>query len=332
MPANVDREDARAAFLAGLIDDAGLFPPARLPMDAALAAHRATKVAPYGWAVSRFGCPASRLGEIAAQLPGPAQPLRLSVVLDGKGHDWLSDARSDVELCERFECDAAARARVELLELPLPAPAEAATALRRFVAGVEASRLRGPVQPVFEVIIPQRGWRERISAGLAALGELRAERAWRGTCRPPAAKIRCGGLTADAFPSVEQLAAFIATATQLGVPFKATAGLHQPFRHVAADTAVTHHGFLNVTAASVFAHAASCDELTLRELLADTDPAHFSLTRDGLRWRELVATAEVVAAAREHALIAYGSCSTQEPLEELEALGALPADALEVPA
>ena len=284
-------QDARTAFLAGLIDDAGLFPPARLPMDEALAAHLATKRGPYGWAVSRFGCPAGRLAEIPPELP-----LRLSVVVDGVG---------DLALVHRF----AARARVELLEAPL-------AALRGFVDAIDSSGIPGPVQPVFEIPPTE------IDAGLAALAELRAERDWTGTCRAPWAKIRCGGLTADAFPPPERLAAFIATAARLGVPFKATAGLHQPFRHVAADTGFTHHGFVNVVAASVFAQR--CDQPLLRALIEDGDPAHFSLTREGLRWNELVAPAAAVAASREHALTAYGSCSTDEPLEALDRIGALP--------
>ncbi len=290
-------DDARTAFLSGLIDDAGLFPPARLPMDEALAAHLATKGGPYGWAVSRFGCPAGRLGEIPPELP-----LRLSVVVDGVG---------DLAHVRRF----AGRARVELLEAPL-------TAARGFVDAIDASGLPGPMQPVFEVAANE------IDAGLAALAELRAERDWTGACRAPWAKIRCGGLTADAFPAPERLAAFISMATRTGVPYKATAGLHQPFRHVAADTGFTHHGFVNVIAAGVFAQR--CDEKRMCELIEDMDPAHFSLTREGLRWKDLVAPAAAVAAARRQALIAYGSCSTDEPLEALDALGALPSTTMEV--
>ncbi len=44
------------------------------------------------------------------------------------------------------------------------------------------------------------------------------------------AKLRTGGVVEEAFPAVEQIAGFIARCAELGVPFKATAGLHHPLR------------------------------------------------------------------------------------------------------
>jgi hypothetical protein len=69
------------------------------------------------------------------------------------------------------------------------------------------------------------------------------------------AKVRCGG---SVLPSVPRLAELVQACRRLEVPFKATAGLHQPLRH--GD----EHGFLNLLAAAVFG-----DE---EEALADEDP------------------------------------------------------------
>ncbi len=57
-------------LLAGLVDDAGLFPPSWLPMDAALARHRASK---HPMLSGRFLCPADRVGELIAVLVGPIE-------------------------------------------------------------------------------------------------------------------------------------------------------------------------------------------------------------------------------------------------------------------
>ena len=120
------------------------------------------------------------------------------------------------------------------------------------------------------------------------------------------AKVRCGG---SVLPSVPALAEFVQACRRLEVPFKATAGLHQPLRH--GD----EHGFLNLLAAAVFG-----DE---EEVLADEDPDSFAVSPESFRWRERSADAREVARGRE-LLVSFGSCSAQEPIDGLQALGMLP--------
>ena len=68
MPLTISRRDARREALAGLIDYAGLFPPASLGMEAAVAGYRAARTGPHAWMVERFICPANRLLELAGVL------------------------------------------------------------------------------------------------------------------------------------------------------------------------------------------------------------------------------------------------------------------------
>ena len=68
--------DARVALLAGLIDHAPLFPPASLPLDAAVEEDRRARDSACAFVLGRFVCPASRLREL------PAIGARVSVVLD----------------------------------------------------------------------------------------------------------------------------------------------------------------------------------------------------------------------------------------------------------
>jgi len=64
----VDLGTQVSPLLAGLVDDAGLFPPSWLPMDAALARHRATS---HPMLSGRFLCPGNRVEELLANLDGP---------------------------------------------------------------------------------------------------------------------------------------------------------------------------------------------------------------------------------------------------------------------
>jgi hypothetical protein len=120
------------------------------------------------------------------------------------------------------------------------------------------------------------------------------------------AKVRCGG---SVLPSVPALAEFVQACRRLEVPFKATAGLHHPVRREG------EHGFLNLLAAAVFG-----DE---EEALAEEDPSVFELTADSLAWRERSAGVDEIVRARE-LFTGFGSCSAQEPIDGLEALGLLP--------
>jgi hypothetical protein len=155
--------------------------------------------------------------------------------------------------------------------------------------------------------------------GVDAYWELPPSRALRGEVAAvreagAGAKIRCGGTT---FPSVEEVAAFVAACRDEGVRFKATAGLHHAIRTPEA------HGFLNLLAAAVFAHADGLGEDELAALLAEEDPAAFAVVADGLAAHGHHAGAAAIAAARAELFTAYGSCSFSEPVEDLTALGIL---------
>lgn len=74
--------------LVRLFDDAGLFPPARLPMAEALAAHARALDGPHHGVVGPFLCPVGRLAELEACVAaGAARPPALGLI----GHDGPVD-------------------------------------------------------------------------------------------------------------------------------------------------------------------------------------------------------------------------------------------------
>ncbi|MBA3531951.1 MAG: hypothetical protein H0T73_08540, partial [Ardenticatenales bacterium] len=56
-------------------------------------------------------------------------------------------------------------------------------------------------------------------------------------------------------------------------------------------------------------------------ILDDEEPTHFRVNDEGLSWRSLALTPAEVSAGRSQAAISYGSCSFDEPREDLQALG-----------
>ena len=120
------------------------------------------------------------------------------------------------------------------------------------------------------------------------------------------AKVRCGGAV---IPSVPRLAELVQACRRLEVPFKATAGLHQPLRHD------DEHGFVNLLAAAVFG-----DE---EDALDEEDPDAFAVSGEAFRWRDREASAGEIARVRRGLFVSFGSCSAQEPIDGLVALGLL---------
>ncbi|HET8774220.1 MAG TPA: hypothetical protein VFP80_10530 [Thermoanaerobaculia bacterium] len=134
------------------------------------------------------------------------------------------------------------------------------------------------------------------------------------------AKIRTGGITPDAFPAIGNVAELLRACKAKGVAFKATAGLHHPLRCVKPLTYEpnaplgTMHGFLNVfLAAALLDHADG--------ILAEHDPGAFAFDDDGASWRGHRVSTEEIAAVRRDFATSFGSCSFEEPINDLKELG-----------
>ena len=134
------------------------------------------------------------------------------------------------------------------------------------------------------------------------------------------AKIRTGGVTRDAFPSHTHVATFIRTCALSGVPFKATAGLHHPLRCIRPLTYApnaptgTMHGFVNVFMAAALVHEAE-------RVLLEEDASAFHFEDDFASWRDHAVTTAHLKEVRDGFAISFGSCSFEEPIEDLRALG-----------
>jgi hypothetical protein len=280
------RPSVRAAFTA-LIDYAGLFPPAQLPLQQASDEYRKERTGPYAWMLGRFIAPVTLLAAPETRCDAP-----FSAIVRG------ADEVSTVAALRR---DAA---RIETLEFsPHPDPIE------RLRERLDAEGL-GDL-PAYVEIARGADWFATLDS---TMGRLQARRL--------GAKLRCGGLTAGAFPSVRDVAFFIAAARSKNVPFKATAGLHHPVRHRDRATGFTQHGFLNLLAAAAL--APRVNGKTLEQIVAEEDPGAFAFDDDTFSWRAERIDVADLERSRKEGFVAYGSCSFSEPVEDLIALGVLP--------
>ena len=297
----------------GLIDYAGLFPPAALDMQTAVDAYARYRQSAMKTMLARFICPVSRLGEFHTATGDTAEGWGLSVLATPDG--GIPGLEQDMRTLAAFHQESGARGEcVELRVLQEFAHApqkEIATTVRAMADTVATA---GPSELYLELGFGE-GWPEVLRNAVDGIALAAAETPVR-----VGLKVRTGGVTASAFPSVEQVAGFIIDAKEAGLPFKATAGLHHPVRHFASSVNANMHGFLNVLVGAVLYYHDRISTETLRDVLRDEDAASFQFTEAGLSWRDVPLSTAELAQARSFAT-SYGSCSFVEPWQDLHALG-----------
>lgn len=284
------------ALVAGLVDYAGLFPPASLDMPAAAARYGEYRDSADAWMLGRFIVPVARLDELAAARPSESDaPWPLGVLV---GDDLPGNATRLASFAAKHR----GRFTADVVELKASDADRIALAGRTFAAdrGVTAY-----------VELPYVDDPRDLLAAVKTAG-LRA-------------KVRTGGVTSDAFPTAGQLARFIARCAELSVPFKATAGLHHPLRGEHRLTyqpdapSATMFGFLNVFVAAALA-SSGVSERALVGVLEERDAAAFTFSERELGWRERSIPLAHVQRTRDAFAIAFGSCSFREPVDELQEL------------
>ncbi len=135
-------------------------------------------------------------------------------------------------------------------------------------------------------------------------------------------KLRTGGVIADAFPSSVQIARAILASTKHHVPIKFTAGLHHPVRQFRDEVKTEMHGFLNVIGAGVLSAEHHWDEAQTVDMLEDQRPKLFEFHDTVFAWRDWEITLDRIKARRKF-ITSFGSCSFDEPREDLRGLGVL---------
>ncbi len=138
---------------------------------------------------------------------------------------------------------------------------------------------------------------------------------------PPAFgyKLRTGGVTADAFPTSEEIAGTLVTAAQAAVPIKFTAGLHHPIRQHRDEVKTKMHGFLNVLGAALLTAEHGWDRAQATTMLEDEDPDSFTFNDESFAWREWKIDVSRLRERRRY-VTTFGSCSFDEPRDDLRAL------------
>jgi hypothetical protein len=279
--------------MAGAVDYAGLFPPAQLPLADALAEYRRAVAGADAWMLGRFIVPAMQLSVLADAVVRDAH--------DGRGWTVSAIVREhmdeDAAAVQAFNQRAANQhVRVDTIECR-PSSSDSITWLAKTFS------------PAFTVHV-------EVGVGPTARDDLRVVA--RHQLR---AKVRTGGLAPDAFPAPASLVAFIESARDVGVPFKATAGLHHAMRgayplsdEIGAQSA-TMHGFVNLMLATA-AVGERLPTTTAAALLTRTDHSALVFDDERVRWGDVELSIDAIGRMREAQCVSFGSCSFRGPADE----------------
>jgi hypothetical protein len=288
------------ALVTGLVDYAGLFPPAALPMRDVVANYASYLASPDAWMLGRLVVPVARLEECLAERTAhrgveESAPWRISAL--------VSDIETDAAAMTRWNEEHGTSLLVDTCEVKASASGE----IDHVAGAIDPSIVRYVEIPVVE--------------DPAFLIDGIARYAMR-------AKIRTGGVTADAFPSPAQVARFLVRCHERNVAFKATAGLHHPLTGTYALTYAADaprarmFGFLNLFVAANEAFSGAPVEQVTR-VLENEQRTNIDFADDTMSFHGESLSMAAVSQPRAQFAMSFGSCSFREPVDDLQQLGIL---------
>ena len=289
------------ALLTGSIDYAGLFPPSQLSMEEAVLNFAKYRGSEESWMLGRFVVPVARLDELketASQfVERERDPWRISALA-------AEDIYDTMRRLTRFNEQNVGAFVVDSLEVKANTVSKIENTVDMMPEGLTA---------FFEI-----GLGQNFAELIATLAIDRQH-----------AKIRTGGVKPEEIPNSRDIIRFIRTCLAGNVPFKATAGLHHPIRcyrpltYAEGGPSGTMHGFLNLFLMTGFARESFKPD-TLEELMEEEFGEVFQFDETGVTWRgENFLSNWQLERLRRLGIQSFGSCSFEEPVEDLKALGLL---------
>lgn len=307
-------------FTAGIIDYAGLFPPASLELAQAFHNHIFYMQGEYKWMLGKFIIPAKKLFSLGELLENMTIDDKVSLSVLGSGGNSIAELRKnfeeDLELAGNFFSSFGNSVSFDAFEVRLPSEIfrnenndELLDLMLLISVKIEA--VMGKEIPVFFEVNLTENYEQEIIRTVETIASIKKSCGY---------KLRTGGIEPSAFPKPEVIAFAIMTCCEFNVPMKCTAGLHHPIRHFNNEVNSVMHGFMNVFAAGILAYTSGLDESEIIEVLTDEDPYEFIFNENGFIWNDTEITNSEIISAREKFMLSYGSCSFNEPVDDLKTM------------
>ena len=295
-------------FLSKLIDYAGLFPPANLDLIPALNNYRKYIDCEDSWMMSQFIIPLNDLKNISVkdmELFDDSFPLDLSIL--------SGNLANDIEKLNSFKNLYPNKVKFSGLETRISNLDELLDLLTSTNSTIKNNNLN--LSSFFELPYCEN-WLVKMENAINTISKFNKLNQTNFGF-----KLRCGGIKADMFPEPSFVSNAILSCIKNEVPMKFTAGLHHPVRHFNDSVNTKMYGFFNIFIGGMLAQKFNLNFNQLVEILTDEDEANFIFNEDEFRWKNYKIKNEEIEQYRSKNFISYGSCSFDEPREDLTNLG-----------
>jgi hypothetical protein len=291
-------------FMTGLIDYAGLFPPASLDIQTVLDNYTAYLEREEGWMLGRCVLPASQLYRVASH-PG----FRCSVI--------VSPAVSQEEL-DQLQNFSSMEGHVEMVETRFPENSNSPDRCSEHLLQLHSKFGQAGLQDI-QLFVETKN----VADAALAIATFNNSRSGGEVISNVGYKLRCGGLEKQAFPSPEKVAKVIGICRERDIPIKFTAGMHLPLRNYSAGIEVMQHGFINIFGAALLCWGCNLSPEEIAECLCEDTAHHFHFMDGSFSWKDKMISSSELKRLRQSKVISFGCCSFTEPVEGLRSLGFL---------
>ncbi|MBT6870426.1 MAG: hypothetical protein HOA66_03105 [Candidatus Marinimicrobia bacterium] len=293
-----------------MIDYAGLFPPAKLAIEPSLKNYAEYIKSTDKWMMSRFIVPVSRLDEISTELMevySEEFPLSLSLI--------SGDICNEIDSVNQFLNTHGNSSIFMGYESRI---SDLSTFSQRLLDIHQLCNNHNYNFNSFYEVAPSDNWLNEMKEAVSQISIFNSE-----NNTEAGFKLRCGGVAAHMFPSAENIAHAILACRDAHLPMKFTAGLHHPIRHYNESVKTKMYGFFNIFIGGMIAHKFNLKIDELITILSDEDNENFTFDENTLCWKNYSISNTEIQTYRQDSFISYGSCSFNEPREDLQQLGLL---------
>jgi hypothetical protein len=301
------------ALFSGLIDYAGMFPPASLSFDEALINFNCYQRSSHErWILGKFILLPSHLDQLVHKedsfFSSLYKPLQLSLVIKPPFDDFVRFSAPLATLKEKLRV----QSLEVLLDQSIPVEYFLSSILNLSTIFYHENRapnifIEVPHSPEEEKLTCQLldGIAQHLNQGFSRVGF----------------KLRCGGAP-HLIPNPQRVASVLKECASRSIPIKFTAGLHQPFCHAASldPSLLEHHGYFNIFFAAFLAYGRNSDQSELLTVITQKNSILPSLLDDKIEWLGHTISAIEIAHIRSTRVTSFGSCSFNEPIEEARKL------------